>query len=132
MRGFQIATLSLAVLGLAVLLVASPANAQSNPQAAPSPLPGVSSAASELSDQKLDAVASALEEVAKLERDYRQQIDEAPQTDRQRILDEAQTVITRAVTDRGLSVEEYGTIIRVAANDADLRQKILQRLPSAK
>ena len=117
---------------LAVSLLASPVKAQSNPQTAAPSTSGMSSAVSDLSDQKLDAVAAALEEVARLERDYRDQIEAAPQADRQRILDEAQTVITKAVTDRGLSVEEYGTIIRVAANDPDLRQKILQRLPSAK
>jgi hypothetical protein len=32
------------------------------------------------------------------------------------------------VTDHGLSVEEYNSIIKVAQNDAQVRQKILQRV----
>lgn len=37
-----------------------------------------------------------------------------------------------AVTDQGLSVEEYTSILVVAQNDAEVREKILQRIrPSA-
>lgn len=45
-------------------------------------------------------------------------------------MSEANEAITKAVTDQGLSVEEYGRIIQVAVNDPDLRRKILERLPS--
>ena len=39
----------------------------------------------------------------------------------------------KAVTDRGLSVEEYTSILEVAGNDPDVRQKIIQRIhPPAK
>jgi hypothetical protein len=34
----------------------------------------------------------------------------------------------KAVTDQGLSVEEYNSILRVAQNDPSLRAKIMQRL----
>jgi hypothetical protein len=34
----------------------------------------------------------------------------------------------KAVTDKGLSVEEYTSILEVAENDPAVREKILQRL----
>jgi hypothetical protein len=120
----------IAIIGVAGLLLAVPAGsvqAQSSPSAQ-SQAP--TATAPDLSEQKLDAVAAAVEQVAKLERDFRAQIEDAPAADRQRIVSEANDAIARAVTDQGLSVEEYGRIIQVAANDPDLRQKILQRLPS--
>lgn len=118
-----------AAIGVAGSLLAVPAGvatAQSNPPVQPQ----APAATADISDQKIDAVAAAVEQVARLEQDFRSQIQSAPSTDRQRILTEANTAITKAVTDQGLSVEEYGRIIQVAANDPDLRQKILQRLPS--
>jgi hypothetical protein len=34
----------------------------------------------------------------------------------------------KAVTDQGLSVDEYSTILQVAQNDPQVRDKLLQRL----
>jgi hypothetical protein len=36
--------------------------------------------------------------------------------------------MTKAVTDQGLSVDEYTSIIEVAQNDAEVRNKLLQRM----
>ena len=41
--------------------------------------------------------------------------------------------MAKAVTDQGLSVEEYAAILQVAQNDPDVREKIRQRIsPSTK
>jgi hypothetical protein len=45
---------------------------------------------------------------------------------------EANSALTRAVTDQGLSVEEYTAIMVIAQNDPQVREKILQRLPTAR
>jgi len=37
----------------------------------------------------------------------------------------------KAVTDQGLSVDEYNSIIRTAQNDPAVRQKLAQRIPHA-
>jgi glucose/arabinose dehydrogenase len=121
---------SLAILGLAGSLLVGHANAQSA-QPAPTTSPSAIAPA-DLSDQKIDAVATALEKVTKVDQDYSQQIAQAPSSDRERIVEEANKVMVKAVTDQGLSVEEYSKIIEVASNDAGLRQKILQRIPSAR
>jgi hypothetical protein len=103
------------------------ANAQSQ-----SPSPALSDQTPNIPDQKLDAMAAALEQVASLKRNYQQQIAAAPDADKERITTEANNALVKAVTDQGLSVEEYTTILVVAQNDPAVREKILQRLPSAK
>lgn len=130
MRVFTVT--SVAMLGLVGSLLVGPANAQSAPPAQSQATSPSAIAPSDLSDQKIDAVATALEKVTKVDQQYSQQIAQAPSSDRQRIVEEANNVMVKAVTDQGLSVEEYSKIIEVASNDATLRQKILQRIPSAR
>jgi hypothetical protein len=83
-----------------------------------------------ISERKLDAAATALVLVTRLKHDYRQQIAGAAASDRQRITDEANSALEKVVTDEGLSVEEFTTIIIVARHNAGLRAKLLHRLPS--
>ncbi len=93
------------------------------------PSPGVSTAAAEISDQKLDATAAALERVTALEQTYRQRLAEASTpSDQQRIVAEANNALIKAVADQGLSVEEYNSIIEVAQNDPEVRGKVLKRI----
>src|SRR5215472_13327727 len=58
-----------------------------------------------ISDQKLDAVATAIERVASLKQDYRQRIAGATPSDKERIAFEAINALANAVTDQGLSLE---------------------------
>jgi hypothetical protein len=101
---------------------------------AQSPSPGPSASAPDLSDQKLSAVAAALERVASLQDDYRQRVAqaEAP-AEKERIVAEANNELSKAVTEQGLSVEEYVSILGMARNDPEIRGKILERIrPSDK
>ncbi len=102
------------------------ANAQNTQRETPSP--GPSTPAPQITEQKLDAAAAALEHVASLQKTYRQRLAEAPQADKERIVAEANTALTQAVTNQGLSVEEYSSILEVAQNDPEVRGKILQRM----
>jgi hypothetical protein len=79
-------------------------------------------------DQKLDAAAAALEEVASVKKDYQQRIRAADPSERNRLAEDAHNALVKAVTDRGLSVEEYTSILEVAENDPDVREKLLQRV----
>ena len=101
---------------------------------AQAPSPGPSISARDLSDQKLKAVATALERVASLQKDYRQRIAEAEApAEKERIVAEAHNEFTRAVTEQGLSVEEYASILDMAQDDHEIRDKLLQRIrPSDK
>ena len=103
-----------------------PASAQ-NP--APSPAPEQSAPAPGLSDQKLDAAAAALGQVASLLRDYQGRLLQATEpADKQRIAEEGNSRRKKAVEDQGLTIEEYNSIIMAAQNDPEVRNKILQRM----
>jgi hypothetical protein len=115
------------IIGTGLMPLAA-ANAQVQP-----PSPGLSEQTPNISDQKLDAAAAAIEQVASLKQDYQQRIAAAAPADRERIASEAMDALAKAVTDQGLSVEEYDSILEVAQNDPDVREKNRQRIrPSAK
>jgi hypothetical protein len=121
---FLARSISAAVLMAAWQLSVPAANAQVK-----SPSPGLSAPVPSIPDQMLDAAAAALERVANLKQSYEERLAAAPaQPDKERIVAEANLALTKAVTDQGLSVEEYDTIMEVAQNDLDVREKILQRL----
>jgi Domain of unknown function (DUF4168) len=96
--------------------------------------PGPSTSATDLSDQKIGAVAAALERIASLQKDYRQRVAEAEApAEKERIVAEAKNEFTKAVTEQGLSVEEYASILDMAQDDPGIREKLLQRIrPSEK
>jgi len=118
-----------AALLIAVGLLSVPAaNAQVQ-----SPSPGLADQSPNISDQKLNAVATAIERVASLKQDYQQRIAAAAPSDKERIANEAINALAKAVIDQGLSLEEYDSILQMAQNDPEVREKIRQRIrPSAK
>jgi hypothetical protein len=83
---------------------------------------------SNIPDQKLDAAAAAAQRVTSLNRDYQQRIAAAAPADKERILNEAHSALQKAVTDQGLSVEDYNSIMEVAQNDPGVREKFRQRI----
>jgi len=101
---------------------------QANAQAQ-SPSPGPSDRATAIPDQKLDAAAAVLERIASLKKDYEEQMVAAPASDKKRIAAEAFSAFQKAVTDQGLSLDEYISILEVAQNDPEVGDKIRQRLP---
>jgi hypothetical protein len=116
-------------LTAAILATAVPAvNAQVQ-----SPAPSPSQPSQSIPDQKLDATAAALNQIADVKENYTKQIEATPnESDKQRLVDDANKALVKAVTDQGLSVEEYTSIMVVAQNDPMVRQKILQRMQPSK
>ena len=82
----------------------------------------------DIPDQKLDAAAAAMQQVASQKQAYQEQFDAAPQADKERIANEASAALTKIVTDKGLSIDEYSAIIAMAQNDPVVRGKILDRI----
>lgn len=133
--------LTAAALSVAGLLLLPAANAQMNPPQARPPVqspqtqspqpqsPQAQSPSPTISDEKLNAAAAAIGQVTNIRQSYERKIAEAPASDKQRISDEANNALKKAVTDQGLSVDEYNTIIRTAQNDPTIRQKLTQRIP---
>jgi hypothetical protein len=91
---------------------------------AQSPSPDRFTPAPELSDQKLEAAAAALARMSILQNDYKQRVAEAKApAERERIMTEANNEVTKAVTDQGLSVDEYVAILEVAREHPAVREK---------
>ena len=100
----------------------SVADAQAQPPA------GQSQPSRDIPDPKLDATAAAMQQVASLRRQYQQRLEEATAADKDRVLAEGNDALMKAVTDQGLSVDEYSTILQVAQNDPTVRERLMQRL----
>ena len=66
-----------------------------------------------------------------MKRDYEQRIAEAAPSEHDRLAEEGGRALEKAVTDQGLSVEEFNAIIIVAQNDPGIREKIRQNLRSS-
>jgi hypothetical protein len=117
----------IAAAALAVILQAPIASAQSdNPPQTPTEQSAKPNA--NVPDEKLDKAAVAIGRVAALKETYAERLESASEAERPQIVNEAKTALTQAVTDQGLSVEEYSNILQVAENDASVREKIIQRL----
>jgi hypothetical protein len=82
----------------------------------------------DIPDQKLDAAAAAMQQVASMRETYQQRFDTAPPSDKERIANEASMALTKAVTDKGLSVDEYSAILTMAQNDPTVRERIMARM----
>jgi hypothetical protein len=115
--------LAAALLTAAWLLFVPAANSQTQV-----PPPDPSDQTSNIPDQKLDAAAAAIRQVARVKENYQQRIEAAAPSDKERIADEANNALVKAVTDQGLSVEEYTSILVVAQNDPQVREKTVQRI----
>jgi hypothetical protein len=120
------------------LLLVPAAEAQMNPpQARPqaqSPEtqpPQTPSPSASISDEKLNAAAAAIEQVATIQQSYESKIAAAPSSDKERLFKERGDAMEKAVTDQGLSVDEYNSIIRTAQNDPTVREKLTQRIPNS-
>jgi len=133
--------LAAAALIVSGLIMTPAANAQmSTPQARPeqqspqaqSPQaqsPQAQSPSPTISDEKLNAAAAAIGRVTSIRQSYEPKIAAAPPANKQHMTEEANDAMKKAVTDQGLSVDEYNSIIRTAQNDPSVRQKLSQRIP---
>jgi hypothetical protein len=84
-----------------------------------------------ITDQKLDQTAAAIKRVVNVKQDYQQRIAAADPPDKEGIAEQGRKELAKAVTDQGLSVEEYGAILEVAQKDPDVLQKLKQRMGSS-
>jgi hypothetical protein len=128
MRLSQPLAAAILILGVGCLLLSPVAQAQNQPLNQPPAPPRTQSPSPTISDQKLNAAAAAIEQVTSIKQSYEQKIAEAPPSDKQHITDEANNALKKAVTDQGLSVDEYNTIVQTAQNDPAIRLKLVERI----
>ena len=122
--------LSILVFATSWLAFAPTVNAQNQSEpSGPSPTtPGPSSPSASIPDNKLDAAAAAMKSVSTVKEDYGRRIAQAPASEKSRLANEGGQALTKAVTDQGLSVEEYDEILRMAQYNPAVREKILKRI----
>jgi hypothetical protein len=101
---------------------------QQSPSALSLAMPGPTTAPANIPDDKLVAAAAAAKKVITLRDTYEQRLAHAPVAEKERLVGEANHAIETAVTDQGLSIEEYTAILKVAQNDPVVRDKLLQRM----
>lgn len=122
--GFCAMTLVAAGL-MAMPVAAVQAQTSTSPPSTTKPKPA---APADISENKLDATAAAVKKVSTIRQTYEDKVAQAPAAEKGRLVDEATKAMTKAVTDQGLSVDEYVSIIEVAQNDPVVRDKLLQRM----
>jgi hypothetical protein len=120
--------LAAAALAAACVFVIPAIGAQAQSQA---PTPDTSAQPRDIPDQKLDAAVAAMQQIASLKETYQQRLEMAPPSDKERIAGEADTALKKAVTDNGLSVQEYSEILTMAESDPEVRGKVLRRIRPA-
>ena len=116
-------------LAAAGFLFMPAANAQQQSPSGPSATaPSPTTTPADVSDKKLDAAAAAVKKVSDINNTLEQKLAEAPVAEKERLEGEAGDAMEKAVTDQGLSIDEYTTILAVAQKDPIVRGKLIQRL----
>jgi hypothetical protein len=122
MRRFVTLAVS-AALGLApVLALAAPnqaASTMSPPSGSPSSQPAAPDAAT------IGKAGAALHDVALVQEKYQGKIDSATPAQKQTLSAQANAEAMQAIQSRGLSVQEYTNVVRVAQNDPKVKQQLL-------
>ena len=117
------------VLTAAGLLFMPAANAQQQSPSGPSATaPSPTTTPTDIPDKKLDAAAAAVKKVSDINNTLEHKLAEAPVAEKERLEGEAGDAMEKAVTDQGLSVDEYTTILELAQNDPIVRNKMVQRM----
>ncbi|HEV2264511.1 MAG TPA: DUF4168 domain-containing protein [Stellaceae bacterium] len=118
-----------AAVAAVTLLSPLAANAQTQSPSSTAAPAAAPAAKTSVSDQQISQAAVAMQKVMTIRQSYNQQLNQAKPEDRGRIADESQTAMKKAVTDSGLSVDQYNAILQLAQNDPDVREKLMNRLP---
>jgi hypothetical protein len=117
----RVATLAL----FGSVLCLSQAFGQGQPPANNAP----AASAADISDQQIKKAATAIPQVEGIRQNYQQQLAQAPDGDKPRIQGQAGTEMKKAITDQGLSVAEYNSILQAAEQHPEIRTRLIQQMP---
>jgi hypothetical protein len=109
-----------AMMSVVSFVLLAPAHAQDEPTR------------SSISDQKLDQAAAAIARVDSVNKSYQQKLAQTPPDQHDRVIEEADDALEKAVTDQGLSIDEYDTILETAQNDPAVQERLLQHMRAPK
>lgn len=117
----------MATVAAAVVLTAGiPAVAQQSGGAAVQQAPGAATHGSPVSDVMVQRVGKAIRNVTMIRQQYSQQTQASKSPQAQQNVDtQAQRDMAKAVTDQGLTLQQYDQVIQMAQADPTLRQRLL-------
>jgi hypothetical protein len=119
--------LSAATIALIGSSLALPQAFGQAPQLPTNGAPSASSA--NISDQKLKEAATAIPHVEGIRQNFQQQLAQAPDGDKQRIQNQAGDEMKKAISDQGLSISEYNSILQIAERNPEIRARLIQQMP---
>ena len=80
----------------------------------------------EITGDVLEPFAGAYKEVSQIHTTYEQRIIESKDpTQAGALQEEANQLMAKAVTDRGMTIEDYNTLFQTIQNDPDLKKKFM-------
>jgi hypothetical protein len=124
----RLGALALALAGPLFVLLPPAAQAQDNSRPSVISPPERTTEPANIPDDKIDAAAGAVKSVSAVIDNYQQKVARAPEAEKQRLIEEVDVAVTKAVAKHGLSIDEYVTIIKVAEKDPVVRSKLLKQL----
>ncbi len=77
-------------------------------------------------DTTVGEAGAALHDVAKLQEKFQSEIDSATPEQKKSLSEQANAEAVQAIQSHGLTVQEYSRVIKIAQNDPELRQRLLQ------
>ena len=93
--------------------------------------PGAATQVSPVSDAMVHRVGKAIRNVTMVRQQYTQQAQASKSPQARQALDtEAQRDMAKAVTDQGLTLQQYDQVIQMAQADPSLRQRLLSAAQS--
>ncbi|MCF8142984.1 MAG: DUF4168 domain-containing protein [Deltaproteobacteria bacterium] len=83
----------------------------------------------EVNDAELDKAAAAYVQIAKIQKDFQESLQAAPDPDQRKGLQQkANQKMIQAVEGEGIAVDEYSQIITAVQSDDNLREKFMAKL----
>jgi hypothetical protein len=112
--------------------VAMPTLAQQNRGAVQTPqTPGATIQQGDLSDAMVQKVGTALRQTVTIRQKYAERAQSTKSSEEQQVLaTQAQSEMVQAISDQGLSVEQYNQVIQMAQADPTLKQRLLSAAQS--
>ena len=104
---------------------------QGGPSAAGPEAPGATIQQGDLSDAMVHKVGAALRQTVTIRQKYAERAQTMKSQEQQETLNaQAQTEMVKAISDQGLSVQQYNQVIQMAQTDPTLKQRLLSAAQS--
>jgi Domain of unknown function (DUF4168) len=91
----------------------------------PPPAPGAVTQQGQVSDVMVRKVGMALRQTATIRQKYAERMHSQTAPEQQQLTQQAQSEMMKAISDQGLSVQQYNQVIQMAQADPSLKQRLI-------